>query len=127
MTAQQFWQSSVIEAERKSQQPAPVFMYRMDWETPVGGYRAGHSLETVFVFDNVENNRDLTGPGPGPQVIATQMSAAWLAFARRGDPNTPALPKWPAYNTTDRATMIFNLKSAVENDPNAEVRKILLG
>jgi para-nitrobenzyl esterase len=128
MTAVQFWAPTLTEAERKAKQgDAPVWMYRLDWGTPVGGYRAGHSLETVFVFDTVEDNRDFVGPGPAPQVLATQMSAAWAAFARRGDPNTGAIPAWPAFDLAQRATMAFDVHSHVENDPFAAARAILQG
>ena len=126
MTAAQFWASTLTEAERKAKQGgAPAWMYRLDWGTPVGGYRAGHSLETVFVFDTVEDNRDFVGPGPSPQILAAQMSAAWAAFARRGDPNTSAIPAWPAFDLSRRATMVFDVRSHVDNDPFAEARTVI--
>jgi para-nitrobenzyl esterase len=49
------------------------------------------------------------------------MSDAWLAFARTGDPG------WPAYDATTRATQVFDLESAVVNDPLSDVRKVLQG
>ena len=67
------------------------------------------------------------GRGDEPQVVADQMSSAWLAFARTGNPNTPGLPAWAPYDTESRATMLFDLESRVENDLNAGVRKILQG
>ena len=54
--------------------------------------------------------------------LADKVSAAWIAFARTGDPNTPKLPHWPAFNATDRPTMVFNNVSKVENDPLREQR-----
>ena len=70
---------------------------------------------------------DFVGRGDDPQVLADQMSEAWLAFARTGNPAIPALPDWPAYETGRRATMIFNLESTVADDPMSEVRAILQG
>ena len=77
------------------------------------------------MFDNAERARDFVGRGEAPQVLADQMSEAWLAFARTGDPNTAALPDWPAYDASRRATMVFDLESRVEDDPMAEVRRAL--
>ena len=75
--------------------------------------------------NNVEEARNFMGRGDEPQVVADQMSEAWLAFARTGDPNAPGLPHWPAYDAASRATMMFDLTSRIEHDPMAEVRKIL--
>lgn len=80
---------SVQIAERKAEQGgAPAYMYLLAWETPVGPFRSPHTLEIPLVFDTVETSRVLLGPGPEPQLMAKQMSGAWLAFARTGDPNT---------------------------------------
>ena len=67
------------------------------------------------------------GRGEEPQLLAEQMAEAWLAFARTGDPNTAALPDWPAYDAGRRATMVFNLESRVVDDPYAGVRAVLQG
>ena len=115
---------SVQIAERKAAQGrAKAYFYLLEWETPVGPFKSPHTLEIPLVFDNVETSRPLLGPGPAPQVMAKQMSAAWLAFARTGDPNTPVLPNWPAYEPGRRATMIFNQTSRVVDDPYAATRK----
>ena len=122
------WGNSVKLAERKAAQAAAsVFMYLLAWETPVakGRLKSPHAVEIPLVFDNVEKARNFVGRGDDPQVVSDQMSAAWLAFARSGDPNAPGLPQWPAYDAARRATMIFDLQSRVENDPLPEVRKVL--
>ncbi len=115
---------SVQIAERKAAQGgAKAWFYLLEWETPVGPLRSPHTLEIPLVFDNVENSRVLTGPGPAPTLMARQMSAAWLAFARTGDPNTPTLPNWPAYEASKRATMVFNLQSRVVEDLFSATRR----
>jgi para-nitrobenzyl esterase len=126
-TAVMMWGHSVLLAERKSAQAAPVYMYMMTWETPVarGGLRSAHALEIPLVFDNVETSRSFVGRGDAPQLMADQMAPAWLAFARTGSPATPALPAWPAYDTRTRATMLFDLVSRVVDDPLAAVRRVL--
>ena len=130
LDSSRFTYGSIVLAERKAaQNAAPVYMYYLTWETPVnnGMFRTPHTLDMPFMFDTVEKSIALVGTGPEPQKMADQMSEAWLAFAKTGNPNTKALPKWPAYDAKTRATMIFNLPSKVVNDPNANIRKILAG
>jgi para-nitrobenzyl esterase len=54
--------------------------------------------------------------------LAHTMSETWLAFARHGDPNHAGLPYWPAYDTTTRATLLFDVPCHVEHDPHREER-----
>lgn len=124
---QMFWINSVILAERKAKQNAPVWMYRMDHELPTFGGRlkAGHATELSYVFGTYENIRDFVGPGDPPARMAMQMHPAWVAFARSGNPQTRFIPEWPKYDAASRATMIFNLASKVENDPLAKIRQIM--
>ncbi|MEN8677130.1 MAG: carboxylesterase/lipase family protein, partial [Alteriqipengyuania sp.] len=53
------------------------------------------------------------------------MADAWIAFARSGNPNTPALPRWPTYDPQSRATMIFDIDPQVVNDPDGAERELL--
>jgi para-nitrobenzyl esterase len=129
-TVTMMWRDSIAMAERKAAQgAAPAYMYLLEWETPRGRgkLRSPHALEIPLVFDNVETARNFVGAGDAPQTLAEQMSEAWLAFARTGDPATPALPDWPPYEPDRRATMVFNLESRVVDDPFPAMRKALQG
>ena len=53
------------------------------------------------------------------------MSAAWLAFARSGNPNNPRTVAWPAYGLADRATLVFDVKSRIVNDFRGDERTLL--
>ena len=120
-----YWTSAITQAERKAaQHAAPVYMYRFDWETPVldGKLKASHAIELPFVFDNVDKAALLVGTGTDLQPLADKMSAAWAAFARTGNPDHAGLPHWPAYDTSTRATMIFNNECKVVNDPGKDER-----
>lgn len=127
-TMKGYWIATVVQAERKARQSAPVYTYLLAWETPVndGRLRSHHALDLPLVFNNVESNRSMVGPGPDPQRVADVMSAAWVAFARTGDPNTPGLPHWPRYEQKDRSTMVFDVTSRVWKDPYGEIRRILM-
>jgi para-nitrobenzyl esterase len=128
-TLKGYWIATVLQAERKAaQNAAPVYVYLLAWETPVDGgrLRSHHALDLPLVFDNIESSRSMVGPGPDPQKVADQMSAAWIAFAHSGNPNTNGLPQWAPYDLRTRATMIFDLNSHIQNDPYSEIRRILL-
>ena len=78
-------------------------------------------MDLPFVFDNTEV-ADTTAGAPGARELAARISATWIAFARDGSPDNPAIPSWPAYSTEDRATMILDTDCRVVRDPGGEMR-----
>ena len=115
-------------AERRaSLRKAPVYFYYFAWETPVmgGKLHSPHALEIPFVFDNTERSKAFTGGGPRAAALADKVSDAWITFARSGSPDTAKLPAWTPHDSTARATMVFDDKSRVVDDPTAERRKIM--
>jgi para-nitrobenzyl esterase len=127
MTALSFGTSTVTLADRKSQQPAPVYRYRYDYQSnvPIKGtdwtYRAGHASDISLVFANSEM-LDLQGNGPGLSEAAKAMSSYFASFARNGVPSAAGQPAWPRYNTDKRAVMLLNTQCQVVNDPDGEER-----
>jgi para-nitrobenzyl esterase len=117
----------LTEAEIKSAQKAPVYMYYFTWRSPVreGKLRTFHTLEIPFVFQNIDEQKSMTGFGEDRYLLADRMSAAWAAFARTGNPNNKLLPNWTPFKTDARATMIFNNECKLVNDPNKEERLAL--
>ena len=121
---QQAW----AQVERKAAQGAGlVWLYELDWASPVDGGKWGspHSLDLAFVFDNVAKSEAMVGGGAEPSGLADQMSSAWIAFARTGRPDTSALPAWPAFTLGERATMVFDARSRVVNDFRGDERALL--
>jgi para-nitrobenzyl esterase len=115
-------------AKRKADQHgAPAFAYRYDWETPEGGghMRSPHTIEIQFVFNNIKIAGPLISKMPEAFALADKTSSAWVAFARTGDPNTPKLPKWPAYSAASRDTMLFNNECRVQSDPDRGPRLVM--
>src|ERR1700694_4530112 len=106
---------------------APVYMYGFDCETPEGGghMRSPHNIEIQFVFNNIKIAGPLISKMPEAYALAEKVSESWVAFAAKGNPNTPNLPKWPAYSSKSRDTMLFNNKSRVEQDPDHGPRLIM--
>jgi para-nitrobenzyl esterase len=121
---------SIKIAERKAALGrAPAYVYRFDWETPIfnGKFLSPHGLEMPMVFDNVEGGgAALTGGGQEAKRIAAKMSEAWIAFAGAGNPNSKksGLPKWDPYESSKRATMIFDNECRIVHDPLKEQREI---
>jgi para-nitrobenzyl esterase len=123
--ASNFRTGTDTQAERKAVLgKAPVYMYRFAWYSPVGGgrLRAMHCMDIPFVFDNVDACKVITGDGRDRQPLADRMSAAWVAFARSGNPDHKGLPAWQPFDPERRATMIFNTECRAVNDPYREER-----
>jgi para-nitrobenzyl esterase len=119
--------NAIAQAERKiAQGAAPAYMYIFNWRTPIldGRLRSPHGIELAFVFDNTDKTTSLNGSAPDVAPLAAKVSAAWAAFARTGNPSTPGLP-WPAYDTKNRATMVFNDDCKVVDDPGKEERQAI--
>jgi carboxylesterase type B len=98
-------------------------MYEFAWRSPQFGGRLGacHGLDVGFVFDAPsEAFEPLVGPSP-PRELASLMHAAWIGFARGGDPG------WPCYELPRRATMRFDTRSEIVYDPRAMERKLWEG
>ena len=109
--ASNFRSGTDTQAERKAALgKAPVYMYRFQWYSPVGGgrLRAMHCMDIPFVFENVDLCKTVVGDGKDRYALADKMSSAWVAFARTGNPNHKGLPKWDPFTADRRATMIFN-------------------
>jgi para-nitrobenzyl esterase len=125
VTDQMFTRSSVLLAERKVEQhAAPVYMYKINWNSPVlgGKLRAPHAVELPFVFDNVDVSAGLVGAGPTQNEMAEMMSRTFAAFARTGNPNVKGYPHWPAYTLEKRETFIYDVPPQVVSDPNSTYR-----
>jgi para-nitrobenzyl esterase len=119
-------------AERAIAAGSQVHMYRVDHTPSVYGGKLGalHTVDVGFAFANTDTGAGITSPNRGlyqdrdvPRLTA-EISGAWLAFARNGDPAHPALPAWPKYDTDRRSTMIFGPESGIIEDPDAAEREI---
>ena len=124
-TASRSWRAALIEAEARAAAGTPAFVYQLDWATPKDGGKFGapHASDIQLVFDNLDKP-GATAIGPTAQPMADQMSEAFLAFARTGDPNCRAIPRWEGYGLPRRQTMVFNTPSRMVDDPRGAERRL---
>ena len=128
LTGSNFTVRTLLYAERRAarangKSTAPVYHYSLDWASPFAGGRMGahHAMDLPFVFDTTDVPLSTKGADGAPE-LAAAMSASWAAFARTGTPDNAAIPAWPAYTEAVRATMVFDTRCRVVNDPGREAR-----
>src|SRR5262249_20440400 len=120
-----FRRSAILQAERKSARgKAPAYMYLWSFESPGfnGKFGAVHGTDVSASFNNYRDGIGGTG-SRRQRALWDSFASAWVAFAKTGDPNNPKMPNWPAYDSTKRATMIFDNETRVEDDPRGEIRR----
>ncbi len=90
---------------------APTWFYRFDWKPPLAPNRVGacHALELAFVFGTLRTRwlRPLFGMSSKSVTLSDRMQAAWLSFARTGDPGADGDVAWPAYECGQGRTRVF--------------------
>jgi para-nitrobenzyl esterase len=108
------------------QKDAPVFTYFFTWQSPMlEDAGAWHTSELAFCFDNTKRCEQGTGNTPEAQKLAKKMATAWANFARTGNPSQRGLT-WMPFDPDRCPTMVFDNQCRMVDDPEGEVRKILL-
>ncbi len=125
-TAGRSWRGQVIEAEARARAGAPGWVYQLDLRTSLQGGRLGapHAADIALAFDNLAAPGSPYAENSVHQRVADQMSEAFIALARTGDPNGPTLPSWPPYELDRRATMVFDVESRLVEDPRGGERRL---
>jgi len=129
LVSMQFRAPAVAQAQAKARQGgAPAFLYRFDYNPRSvldGRVRAFHCAEMAYAFDNVDRCLNATGGTPEARALSARMADAWIAFARRGDPNHAGLPHWPPVTAAATPNMLFDAVCAVGEDPDRSLRAAL--
>jgi para-nitrobenzyl esterase len=108
------------------QKGAPVYQYYFTWQSPIlEDAGAWHTAELAFCFDNTKRCEQGTGNTPEAQALAKKMATTWANFARTGNPSQPGLT-WTPTDPTRCQTMVFDNRCRMVDDPEGEVRRILL-
>ncbi|MEW5683819.1 MAG: carboxylesterase/lipase family protein [Pseudomonadota bacterium] len=122
-TAARSWRAAIIEAEERARAGTPAYAYQLDFPAAGERLRAPHASDIQLVFDNLAKP-GATASGPQGQQVADQMSEAFIAFARTGDPNCKAIPRWEPYALPRRQTMVFDTPSRLADDPRGAERRL---
>jgi para-nitrobenzyl esterase len=103
-----------------------TYHFEFAWGSSVDGVGSAHLVELPFFLGNLDaqgvpallGGEVLTDPET--VALGESVSASVAEFIRTGDLSHSALGDWPAYTNEDRATMIIDRTSHVENDHLAE-------
>jgi para-nitrobenzyl esterase len=105
---------------------APAYAYYFTWQSPMlEDAGAWHTAELAFCFDNAKRCEQGTGNTPEAQELAKKMATAWANFARNGNPSQPGLA-WTPTDPVRCQTMVFDNSCRMMDDPESEVREVLL-
>lgn len=111
-------------AEAHAQSTGATYMYEFAWRSPGfdGKLGACHGLEIPFVFDTLDKEGfEVLLGDDAPQQLADAMHAAWVAFAKVGDPG------WQRFDLSRRATMRFDTTQKLVEDPRSAERLLWEG
>jgi para-nitrobenzyl esterase len=80
----------------------PDGTYSEQSRNPIGAF---HTAEIIYVFRNLEQ-RPFTW-NDADRKLSQTMSAYWVNFAKKGDPNGAGLPKWPQATASNDVLLEF--------------------
>ena len=108
-------------AQRHATSGGRTYMYY--WNKPLSDpiYGACHGAEVSYVLNT---GRQIKGGDRHNPALAADVQQMWVNFAVTGNPSTPA-HYWPAYDPTQRATMMLGDTIRVVNDPLSEQRRLI--
>ena len=108
-------------AQRHAASGGKTYMYYWTKALSDPIYGACHGAEVSYVLNTGRQikNGDIHNP-----FLAAQVQQMWVNFATTGNPSTPT-HYWPAYETTQRATMVLGDNIMLENDPLKEQRQLI--
>ena len=115
------------QAERQSAAgKAPVYSYLFCFGSHGENGKLGalHASDIAFAFYEMDDWA-FAGGKADAIAMAANISDAWIAFARKGDPNHPGLPAWPQFNSKQENEMFFDTRSEVRNGYDHELRELL--
>lgn len=102
---------------------APVHAYYLSYVAEDRRVRqpgAAHADDIAFMMGTLNAETDLSQVTVQDEAVSRIMTDYWVQFARRGNPNGPELPDWPAYEPGSARVLEIGDEIAVRNDFLAE-------
>jgi para-nitrobenzyl esterase len=102
----------------------PAWVYYFDYRHAGEARRPGecagspHASEIGFVFGTFDREPPFAGmqrltPNADDRRLSRQMMGYWTSFAKRGDPNGPGAPQWPAFDRVHEPVLVFSAQGPV--------------
>jgi para-nitrobenzyl esterase len=98
-----------------------AFVYYFDHRAPVSPGSSSHGAEIPYVFDHLVKLGQPGGSnGSEDKVLSELIILYWINFAKKGNPNGPGLPVWPAFDEKEQKTMFFDKTPSARPHPNMD-------
>ncbi|WP_433427850.1 carboxylesterase/lipase family protein [Nonomuraea sp. CA-141351] len=111
-------------AEAQTAGGGRAYLYELAWQSPGNGgiLRACHGLDGPLLFGTYDAHLGPAAIGPEhtaeARELTTQIRTAWTSFATSGDPG------WPAYDSGQRLTRIFDTPPSITAYPEETSRRL---
>lgn len=116
--------NAIKQAELKAaQNGAPIYYYLWEWSVPAynGQFGAVHGVDVGAALREFRGPINDVGNQEGRSMVDL-FASVWTNFAKNGAPNSESTPEWTPYDLDNRATMVFDINTRVENDHRREFR-----
>jgi para-nitrobenzyl esterase len=110
---------------KAAQGGADCYQYIWEWKSlgMDGKFGAVHGVDVQFSFHNPRGPLE-GGAGMEARLMADRLGSAWVAFAKTGNPNNPALPEWPKWDADKRTAMIFDINTRAVSRPHSRLQEM---
>ena len=115
-------------AEAHARHVPETYMYRFMFRSPMAEGRLGacHALDVPFALGTIDRVPEFAGQGEPAERVGRALRAAWLSFARCGDPAGDSFRqqagRWPRFEPERRATLLIGDPCRVAELPDEERR-----